>query len=107
MSSTTMRRFRNGDGILTLKGHADLVTGVCFSPDGRRLASASHDHAVRVWDTVKGQAVLTLDGHTDLVTSVCFSPDGQRVFAWCRTGNVWGRHQPENVLAWTVRDGQP
>jgi eukaryotic-like serine/threonine-protein kinase len=29
--------------LLTLKGHTSVVWGVSFSPDGRRLASASHD----------------------------------------------------------------
>ena len=36
---------------LTLTGHTDLVRGVAFSLDGTRLASASWDGSVRVWDT--------------------------------------------------------
>ena len=32
---------RTGQETLTLKGHTDHVTGVAFSPDGHRLASAS------------------------------------------------------------------
>ena len=52
------------------------MTGVAFSPDGRRLASASEDRTVRVWDAATGQETLTLKGHTDFVTGVAFSPDG-------------------------------
>ena len=33
------RRFEGG--LFTMYGHVDAVHGVCFSPDGKRLASAS------------------------------------------------------------------
>ena len=47
--------------------------------DGTRIASASVDETVKVWDAATGQVMLTLKGHTGAVSSVSFSPDGTRI----------------------------
>ena len=52
---------------------------MCFSPDGKQLASGSWDRTVRLWDAETGVCVNTLEGHGHLVYSVCFSPDGRLV----------------------------
>ena len=61
---------------------------MAFSPDGQRLASASVDETVKVWDAATGQETLTLKGHTGAVTSVAFSPDGKRLASASADGTV-------------------
>jgi WD40 repeat protein len=56
------------------------VLSVCFSPDGKQLASGRTDTTVRLWDVETGACVRTLEGgHGRPVISVCFSPDGRMV----------------------------
>jgi WD40 repeat protein/type II secretory pathway predicted ATPase ExeA len=63
-----------------LIGHTRSVTALAFSPDGARLASASVDRTLRLWDAQTGAAVgEPLVGHTDAVMAVAYSPDGSRL----------------------------
>jgi eukaryotic-like serine/threonine-protein kinase len=73
---------------ITLKGHTDSVLSVAFSPDGRRIASASWDGTVKVWDTSAGQEIRTLVGHTGEVWNVAYGPDGHHLASASSDGTV-------------------
>jgi WD40 repeat protein len=50
---------------------------VCFSPDGRRLASCGTDEAVSVWDVEHLTLLHELRGHPGGIGSVAWSPDSK------------------------------
>ena len=75
----------------TLIGHTADVICAAFSPDGRRLATASFDRTIKLWDTATGRDVFTLRGHTAGVVALAFSPDGNRLVSGGidNTARVW------------------
>ena len=63
--------------IRSLSAHSDVIWSVCFSPDGKTLASASKDRTVILWNTETWEIIRTLSGHNSAVISLAFSPDGK------------------------------
>ncbi|HLK56031.1 MAG TPA: AAA-like domain-containing protein, partial [Chthonomonadaceae bacterium] len=64
--------------LLTLTGPRDVVNGVAFSPDGRRIVTGGRDTAC-IWDAATGKPLLTFITPDYVVRSVAFSPDGRRI----------------------------
>ncbi len=62
-----------------------------FSPDGRRIVTASLDHMARVWNTADGSLLAILQGHTDTVSAAVFSLDSQRIVtaSFDQTARIW------------------
>jgi WD40 repeat protein len=80
----------NAREVWSLRGHTLNVTDADFSPDGRRLVTASADTTVRFWDLGTGQEILKLSGDP-LVTTVRLVSGCRRLIGGSmdRTIRVW------------------
>jgi WD40 repeat protein len=72
----------SGQLLATLKGHVQGVIAVAFSPDGKTLATASHDRKVKLWNVATHQELATFPLAAHLL-SARFSPDGRALAIGC------------------------
>jgi WD40 repeat protein len=84
-------------------GSRGAYLAAALSPDGRLVAGAGDDGAIRLWDARTGKRRRVLPGHRDAVTSVSFSPDGRSLVSASRDHEVhiWdltpGPHAPARL----------
>src|SRR5262249_33276914 len=57
----------SGEEILGLPSIGSVAMCISFNRDGSRLAAASQDGSVTVWDATTGETRLTMTGHTSAV----------------------------------------
>jgi WD40 repeat protein len=72
-------------------GHSLDVLSVCFSPDETKLATASTDNTIKIWDIATGREIVTLADHIAEVQKVEFTKDGTKLISssWDRTVKIW------------------
>ena len=63
--------------VARLTGHQKQVNHVAWSPDGRFIASAGFDNAVKLWDGRTGKFIASLRGHVAAVYRVSWSSDSR------------------------------
>ena len=68
-----------------------MLSGVAFSPDGHRIASAGSFGTVTFWDADTRREIRTVRAHTGLIYGLAYSPDGRRLVTGNDDGtvNVW------------------
>jgi WD40 repeat protein len=84
--------------------HADAVTAVAVSPDGRLILTGCADRVARLWDLETGRPVGTPRQHPFPIETAAFSPDGKTVFTG---GGFRGAAGAQfGVLVWDAGTGK-
>ena len=82
---------------------SDCVFSVCFSSDGKQIASGSFDTTVKIWNASSGELQSTLAGD-NAVFCVSFSADGKTIAAG--DGDILASSKGGNVRLYDVQTGE-
>ncbi|ABN67995.2 transcriptional repressor TUP1, partial [Scheffersomyces stipitis CBS 6054] len=83
------------------------IRSVCFSPDGKLLATGAEDKLIRIWDLNTKRIIKILRGHEQDIYSLDFFPDGDRLVSGSgdRTVRIWDLRSSQCSLTLSIEDG--
>jgi WD40 repeat protein len=61
--------------------HSSYVNSLTYSPDSKKILSASSDKTIKEWDVKTGKCLHTYQGHSAPVTSAFYDPDGKKIIS--------------------------
>lgn len=60
----------DSSSLYSYHGHRGVINALAWSPNGKRIASASEDKTVQVWNATHDDSVLVYQRHTQTVYDV-------------------------------------
>lgn len=76
-----VRRTPDWSEVARFAAESGITAALCFSPDGRTLATGGSDGTVTLWNVATGRELMTLADDMLDVHAVAFSPDGRSLAA--------------------------
>ena len=79
--------------VTVLPKHDSWLSAAEFSPDGKRVLTASQDKDAHIWDAETGVRLVVLEGHDKEICPATFSPDGSLVVTTSGDNRLHGADQ--------------
>ncbi|MEP0920051.1 NB-ARC domain-containing protein [Leptolyngbya sp. DQ-M1] len=100
--------WKTGQCLKTLRGHANWIWSVVFSPSAAQLVSASYDRTLKLWDVQTGRCLKTFQEQSSASMSVLFSADGQQLLSSDYSGRVsqWDVQTGNRLHSWQAHEGR-
>jgi glucose repression regulatory protein TUP1 len=90
------------------KDDTDLyIRSVCFSPDGKYLATGAEDKIIRVWDIAQQKIVNSFTGHDQDIYSLDYSRNGRLIASGSgdHTVRLWDLETGRQLSSFLIDDG--
>lgn len=91
--------------------HANPITAMALSSDGRLLVTASWDKTLRLWDATSGQELRRFEGYKGVIKAVALSPNSELLLAGGEDGyaRLWNTNTGTEILQLTnhTKKSQP
>jgi len=87
------------------------INAIAFSPDGKRIATASDEDTLKIWDITTGKELLSIAAKGQGIAAIAWHPNGKQIATghWNKTIGIWNAENgkliqtltghKENILA--------